>query len=135
MKKISLSDAVRFHGHLGPWLVVGLKLGEVSLNRLSAKKYFGLDVRVWGALKRPRSCLVDGLQLSTGATYGKGNIKKFNASSVKVVFRNNTSGRTLTCRLSRALGAALDGAVGCAANERLARKLYRSRPDSLFRIT
>jgi formylmethanofuran dehydrogenase subunit E len=70
MKKsgITLKEAIRFHGHLGPYLVLGVLAGEAALKKLKAKKYFGIEMKVWGANKKPKSCLVDGLQLSTGAT-------------------------------------------------------------------
>ncbi|MCX5710376.1 MAG: formylmethanofuran dehydrogenase subunit E family protein, partial [Candidatus Omnitrophica bacterium] len=79
--KVSLKEAVNFHGHLGPYLVLGLKAGEMALRKLGCKKYFGLEVKVFGALKKPKSCFIDGLQLSTGATYGKGNIQKYKGNS------------------------------------------------------
>ena len=47
MKRISLKEAVNFHGHLGPYLVVGLLAGEAVLKILACRKYFGLKVLVY----------------------------------------------------------------------------------------
>src|SRR3989338_6987873 len=86
--RITLEEAIKFHGHLGPYLVLGVLAGELALKNLGSKKYFGLDIKVYGADKKPKSCLIDGLQLSTGATYGKGNIHKFNGRLIKIEFSN-----------------------------------------------
>jgi len=67
--------ARQFHGHLGAWLVLGLRAGEYGVKRLEAEKWFGLRVLVECQTRPPERCLVDGLQLSTGCTYGKGNIE------------------------------------------------------------
>ncbi len=83
--RISLKEAIKFHGHLGPYLVLGILAGEFALKRLRCKKYFGLEVRVWGTDKKPKSCFIDGLQLSTGATYGKGNIHKLDGRKMKLL--------------------------------------------------
>ena len=86
--RITLKEAERFHGHLGPYLVLGLLAGEIALKKLRCRKYFSLKVRVWGVTKKPKSCLIDGLQLSTGSTYGKGNIEKLDSSRIKIEFCN-----------------------------------------------
>jgi len=98
MKKISIKEAEKFHGHLGPYLILGILAGELALNKLKCKKYFGLEVKVWGADKKPKSCLIDGLQLSTGATYGKGNIKKFAGRDIKIYVSNHKVGLKLALK-------------------------------------
>ena len=44
---ISLKEAEKFHGHLGPWLVLGLLIGDAALKKLKAEKYFGLERGPW----------------------------------------------------------------------------------------
>ena len=46
--KISLKQAIDFHGHLGPYLVLGLLMGEYGLKKIKAKPHFGVKVKVWG---------------------------------------------------------------------------------------
>jgi len=123
-KKVKLKEAVKFHGHLGPYLVLGLLAGELALKKLKLKKYFGLEVKVGGANKKPKSCLIDGLQLSTGATYGKGNIHKFNGPIIRLDFKNNLSGKGLRVRLNKILTKRLDDLQSHADSEDFARKLY-----------
>ena len=129
--RITLKQAEKFHGHLGPYLVLGIRAGEIALKKLRCKKYFGLEVKVWGANKKPESCLIDGLQLSTGATYGKGNISKLDGSAIKIEFGNLTNRKRITLRLKDSLIKELEKAKMHRDSEVLAKKLYR-REDSEF---
>jgi pyrimidine-specific ribonucleoside hydrolase len=63
-----------FHGHLGVFSIVGAKMG------IRAREYFGvgpdmLNVLAYAGTKPPYSCLIDGIQVSTGATLGMGSIQ------------------------------------------------------------
>lgn len=72
---MKLEEAEEFHGHLGPFLVLGLLIGERALAKLGGEKYFGLKATVFCPVEPPERCIVDGVQLSTGCTFGKGNIE------------------------------------------------------------
>lgn len=132
-RKISLKQAVNFHGHLGPYLVLGLTMGSYALKKLKARAHFGLEVKVWGAKFKPRSCLVDGLQLSTGCTYGKGNITKYNGKIVKVNFFNQDSQESIDLLLRDEVIKKLELAIDHSSSERLAREFYRTKIEELFR--
>lgn len=132
--KIRLNEAVRFHGHLGPYLVLGLLAGELALKKLKTKKYFGLRVKVYGANKRPRSCLIDGLQLSTGATYGKGNINKYEGFNIKIEFYNREGKRNIILTFKDELNKRLGDAKTHKDSELLARKLYGENRSKLFKF-
>ena len=152
-KKIALSEAKKFHGHLGPYLMLGILAGEIAIEKLQCKKYFGIYVKVWGANKKPKSCLIDGLQLSTGATYGKGNIQKLNGSGVKIEFynclntvRNNKAQRKkskisneiihkrITLKFKDDLIQILKETKTHRDSEVLARKLYKTDYNKLFKF-
>ena len=68
-----LRQAARFHGHLGPWLVLGLKAGAYARRKLAVSP-FKLNARVFCPAGTPYTCFVDGIQFSSGCTMGKGNI-------------------------------------------------------------
>ncbi len=70
-----LNRGIEFHGHGGAFLVVGLRMGLAALKQLDAKGWFDLRCRVFLKLKPPDSCVVDGIQISTGCTMGKRNIE------------------------------------------------------------
>ncbi|MFA5410637.1 MAG: formylmethanofuran dehydrogenase subunit E family protein [Candidatus Omnitrophota bacterium] len=131
---ISLKEGIRFHGHLGPYLVLGIRAGELALKKLNCKKYFGLEVKVWGAGEKPKSCLIDGLQLSTGATYGKGNISKFNGRVIRIGFKNKVSRRKLILKFKNTLLKDLAEADTHQKAERLARQLYKKNHAQLFNL-
>lgn len=131
---ISLKEAEKFHGHLGPWLVLGLMAGSLALKKLKSKKYFGIEVRVFGADEKPKSCLIDGLQLSSGATYGKGNIKKFKGKKIKIVFIKNKDKRKLTLTLKSEILKKLMQIKSHRESEQLAKRLYRMDIAKFFKL-
>jgi formylmethanofuran dehydrogenase subunit E len=131
---ISLKEAAKFHGHLGPYLVLGILAGDLSSKKLKYKKYFGLEVKVWGANKKPKSCLIDGLQLSTGATFGKGNIHKFNGPLIKIEFCNKDNNKRIVLELKDAIKNKLVTLKGHSDSEEFARKLYKEIKNGAFRF-
>lgn len=62
-----------FHGHLGPFVVIGYRIGEIG-NRELGEDPFGKKVSVHTGTTPPISCIIDGIQLSSGCTLGKGNL-------------------------------------------------------------
>ena len=71
-----LSYINKFHGHIGPYVVLGYRMGIYALELLKCDQYWDMNVTAEMGIKPPPSCLIDGLQLSTGCTLGKGNISK-----------------------------------------------------------
>lgn len=59
-----------FHGHLGPYVLLGYRMG------LMAKSYFPgkFFATVFTGTEPPVSCLIDGVQFSSRCTMGKGNL-------------------------------------------------------------
>ncbi len=62
----------RFHGHLGPFVILGYRIGERIRNITSSEK-----IRIEMSIEEhpPVSCIADGIQLSTGSTLGRGLMK------------------------------------------------------------
>ncbi len=133
--RITLKEAIKFHGHLGPYLVLGILAGELAVKKLKSKKYFDLAVKVWGANKKPKSCLIDGLQLSTGATYGKENIEKLNSSIIKMEFRNLLNHKEIILKLTDKLVEELKKTNRHKDSEILAKRLYKTDHAKLFNLT
>lgn len=123
---ITLKEARDFHGHLGPYLVLGILAGELAAKKIRYKKHFGIEVVVRGATKKPKSCLIDGLQLSTGATYGKGNIKKISGPDIKIEFYNKLSNKKIIFKLHKTIEKKLAVLKGHSDSEAFARELYKS---------
>jgi len=133
-QRISLKEGVKFHGHLGPYLILGILAGEAALKKLKYKKYFGLKVKVWGANQKPKSCLIDGLQLSTGATYGKGNIIKCVGPAIKIEITNRQNQKKITLSFKDPLAKQLGLVKAHMDAQNLARALYRTEYSKLFKI-
>jgi len=132
--KITLKEAIKFHGHLGPYLILGLLAGEAALKKLNCRKYFALEVKVWGATQKPKSCLIDGLQLSTGATYGKGNINKFDGRIIKVEFNNRENQKQLNLNFKNSLMKRLEKVKTHQEAELLAKQLSKTSHTKLFSL-
>lgn len=133
--KILLKKAVDFHGHLGPYLVLGLFMGEYALLKLKAKKYFALEIKVYGATNKPKSCLIDGLQLSTGCTYGKGNIIKYDGKAIKVVAVKNDNKKTVILDLKDEILKRIEAAKTHKASAKLAREIFNlNNPEAYFYV-
>ncbi len=129
-----IDAAIEFHGHLGPYLILGILAGELSLKKIKAEKHFGLEVKVYGASERPKSCLVDGLQLSTGATFGKGNIYKLKGKRVKILIRNLRNNRKLVILFQPYLVKRLNLLKGHRDSEDFARELMHLNTKDLFQV-
>ncbi len=69
-----IEQAVEFHGHLGPFLVLGVRMGLIALRALGSPGYEGIFALVKTGDTPSLSCILDGIQISTGCTMGKGNI-------------------------------------------------------------
>ena len=80
-----LEGAVQFHGHLGPFLILGLRAGLLGADYLG-KNYFELSAKVETAAQPPRSCFIDGIQFASGCTTGKGNLEVKAGDDVSVEF-------------------------------------------------
>jgi formylmethanofuran dehydrogenase subunit E len=130
--KKNLEKAVEFHGHLGPYLVLGLLAGGLALKKLRCRRYFGLSVKIWGANRKPESCLIDGLQLSTGATYGKGNICRYNGRRLRISARNLKNRKDISIFLKKDIMCRLDMLKGHRDSEIFARRLYQTDPTEIF---
>lgn len=80
-----IEDSVRFHGHLGPFLILGLKAGLFA-NEVLGKDYFKTRAIIKTEPTPPCSCFVDGVQIATGCTMGKGNIQLKRGNGLSAFF-------------------------------------------------
>jgi formylmethanofuran dehydrogenase subunit E len=90
---LSVQQMARFHGHLGPFVVLGARMGEDAVLQQNIPPYFGLQVTVECPETPPHSCLIDGIQISTGATMGKRNISHVPADKIRVTIQNEETGK------------------------------------------
>ncbi len=96
---LSLEEAVKMHGHKGPWLVLGYKAGLRALELLKPENEHDLICVVRCPLRTPYTCSVDGIQASTGCTLGKMSIRVENSDTVEFTFFNKRKKSSLSLRL------------------------------------
>ncbi len=125
----------RFHGHLGPWVGLGLRLGRSLLEASGAPSHFGLEVRVECPLAPPVSCLLDGLQWATGATYGKQNLTATAAERIVVRLRRDGATSTWVATVSPQARTLLAGWMAELGEDAASQRAYDAPPGALFEIT
>lgn len=118
----------QFHGHLGPFLVCGLRMGLLALKGLQSSGHYDLQATVETGKTPPVSCLIDGIQLSTGCTLGKGNIRVLDRGQVRATFSKGE--RELTVGLRPQIRELIEGREDLEA---IARKLAGMEDGELFR--
>src|SRR5207247_8854637 len=86
----------RFHGRLGVYVTVGLRMGAIGKRRFG--HYKGLRAIVRSQSEPPMRCVLDGVQFSSGCTMGKGNIALESASEPAVLFEKEGRGLRISLK-------------------------------------
>ena len=70
--------AFEFHGHQCPFMPIGYRMGRLALEKLGVEreKDHGFFVIAELGEGHPQTCMMDGIQVATGATFGKLLISK-----------------------------------------------------------
>ncbi len=119
----------RFHGHLGPYVVLGYMMGRLGRDRFPDR----ISAVVFSGTRRPLSCLVDGIQFSSCCTLGKGNISVREEGRVRAEFAGEDG--SLTLELQPGIKERIDSDVTKENEETIALDLYSLPTSSLFSIT
>ncbi|MGB6031466.1 MAG: nucleoside hydrolase [Bacteroidota bacterium] len=121
-----------FHGHLGPYVVLGYRMGSEALVELRSDGHFGLSAEVHSILKPPQSCLIDGVQLGSGCTLGKRNISiRANKGAAWALFTSE-NGETITIRLRSEIPGLVADLVRSRGVEAAGREMLARSTDELF---
>lgn len=87
----------QFHGHKCPAMPMGLRAGAAAMNKLGIDRTGNSE---WMALveigdNHCATCFADGIQVITGCTLGKGNIKKLNYGKWGITLINKKLGKAV----------------------------------------
>ncbi len=126
-----LEAAIEFHGHLGPYLVLGLRAGLLGTKYLG-KSYFELKAMVVTDAYPPRSCFIDGVQFTSGCTIGKGNLEVKVGCNVSVEFVR--SERRIHLIVKEDILGAVDHLASEKEVETLSQKILEKTDEELFLI-
>lgn len=118
-----------FHGHIGPWAVVGYRMGEIARRKFPEK----LWVVVYTGTKPPISCLIDGVQFTSCCTMGKGNIKIRDDNQAMGMFYDERS--ILEIRLKDDWRRRIEAETTKENEEEMAIQVFEAKDEDLFRIT
>jgi formylmethanofuran dehydrogenase subunit E len=125
-----LEEAARFHGHLGPYLALGLKMGLLAKELLQGDP-FSLSAEIHTSILPPRSCMVDGIQFSSGCTLGKGNIIIKEDSNLFGIFTRDS--RSITIKVRPDIADSLTS-LSHEHLEESAQSLFSKENEDLFEV-
>ena len=83
---VVLRKAEEFHGHLGPFLVLGVRMGLIGVRELGAKGNKELRVTAMVKDSPPFSCVIDGIQVTTKCTIGNKKLRLRSSSGIEAKF-------------------------------------------------
>jgi formylmethanofuran dehydrogenase subunit E len=93
-KHIPPDWAFEFHGHRCPFMPIGYRMGKLAMENLKVEheKDHGFFVFPEIGEGHPQTCMVDGMQAATGATYGKVLIEKTFYGKLAAIFYHPKKG-------------------------------------------
>jgi len=128
----ALKNIKRFHGHLGPYAVIGYRMGLLANEKLGDDPFAKHAVALTG-ITTPISCIVDGIQLASGCTLGKGNIAVHGDGEAAARF-TGPDGAVLHLTLRPAIRAEIEAEVTEENIEAYSADIYRRSDQELFII-
>ena len=127
-----LEEASRFHTHLGPYLVVGLRMGRVVTRELGDEP-FSYKIRAHTGRVPPYSCSVDGMQLSTPCTTGNGCIEV--TTDRKMKLEAIAGDTTLTVALRQEVFDRIENECSEDDQEEFSLWIWEMPDDELFTVS
>jgi formylmethanofuran dehydrogenase subunit E len=98
----TIDTARKLHGHLGPFLVIGVRMGVIAKKTLCAsdEQCALLRAKVAVPLFPPYSCLLDGIQVSTTCTIGNQRLTIENSEEICANFTKHNASKTVKITLN-----------------------------------
>jgi len=122
----------QFHGHLGPYVLIGYKMGKIAKKKLGPNPFTKKAV-IYTGIKPPLSCIIDGIQISSGCTLGKGNIFIYKDGVPKVQFKGE-NGKKLEINLKKCIQNEIDNEVTKENMIKYSEKIFNKSDIELFDI-
>ena len=131
--KLAIKEAEKFHGHLGPFLVLGVRMGETAKKIL---KTANLQVTAKLPLSTPFSCVLDGIQVTTQCTIGNQKLKIENSSKeISATFQCAKTGKKLKVKVNPKITDALMKKFSEGfSNEELAWEIASMPENQIFSV-
>ncbi len=91
-----LEGPVSFHGHLCPMFYLGCRMGRAALSSLKREREKGVKLH---SVVEFANCFSDGIQYTTGTTFGKNNLHLRDTGKFAASFYDLSSGESLRLRM------------------------------------
>jgi formylmethanofuran dehydrogenase subunit E len=136
--KLAIKEAEKFHGHLGPFLVLGVRMGETAkkILEIAQEENVSLQVNAKLPLLTPFSCVLDGIQVTTQCTIGNQRLKIENSSKeISANFQCIKTGKKLKITVNPKITEALMKKLSEGfSNEELAWEIASTSENKLFTV-
>jgi formylmethanofuran dehydrogenase subunit E len=126
-----LLEAKKFHGHLGPYLAIGIRMGKLFCATFGDKPFSFRTFTSVGLIP-PISCVIDGLQISTPGTIGNSMIKVEGEGDVAAWVEKD--GKKMVIRLRDEQRSRIDTITNKDNEEQLSAELMETPAAVLFTI-
>ena len=95
--QVFLEPGMVLHGHKCPAMPLGLRVGAAAMNKLGVERAKDGQLMALVELGEDHcaTCFADGVQMITGCTFGKGNIRKLNYGKWGLTLIDKKSGRAV----------------------------------------
>lgn len=128
----ALKKITEFHGHLGPYVVIGYRMGKIANKKLGNNPFSKKSI-VYTGTTPPLSCIIDGIQISSGCTTGKGNLNIKEDFIPKAFFSNNEGEKIEICLLEP-IRDEIDRIVNAKNMVSYSENLFEKTDKELFEI-
>jgi formylmethanofuran dehydrogenase subunit E len=97
METTLLERAIEFHGHKCPAMPMGLRVGSAAMKALGIERARDgqLLALIEIGVNHCATCFADGVQMITGCTFGKGNIRRLNYGKWALTLIDKKTGRAV----------------------------------------
>jgi formylmethanofuran dehydrogenase subunit E len=131
----AIRTAEKLHGHLGPFLVIGVRMGKTAKKVLGTKGNSKLQAEATIPLLTPFSCVLDGIQAVTNCTIGNQKLRVKNSKKEIAVSFTLESAKAISISVKPEIVKKLMNRISeGSSNEELAREIARTSEDQLFII-
>jgi formylmethanofuran dehydrogenase subunit E len=132
-----IEKAADFHGHLGPFLVIGVRMGKIAQKNLNTNIIENkLCATVKIPLATPFSCVLDGIQATTKCTIGNQKLRIENSQKeITAHFELQNSDKTIKISVNPKMVEELMNKLSEGVSDReLAWKIVHMPESKLFTI-
>lgn len=103
------------HGHIGIYSLIGVKMGLLAKEMLESEGIHGhIHILSFSGKVPPVSCLMDGLQISTGSTLGHGLIEVSPEPGARAEAKFRCEGKEFSLRLKASYEALVQADIADA---------------------